>query len=894
MAHSFSEVWQFLKERLRRVKFAPSTLFILALSLLVSLIQFKLVWPWDPTLSYDTRLFYYPAQIVPAEAATDWTRFWLEPFYLTYSNKEVQAHESKPVFVLALRLWGSLVHAFNLAATVPEAWEYMVFMIATCWLVFLGIWQLGVKLGFPGLGALAAIVTLVCPWNLVLLYFPAYTQLSIALLCLSLWLLWHQSAPTAFLAGVVASLALLTNSSVIVYLGAMGLLALGMALPNRWRAFKLVLLFVTGLVAVFAAFKLLGQTGLVQHLFGGAPIDSPLEVLLRYYKRSIFYNEFYKVDTPKYPGILLLFLNYNSWVMLALLLATPFIFVWRAAKVGVAKLIFGPPTPVRSALLIWLVGFIAIAAIDLRPGVQLGRTYLVGYPFLALGVLILVWDTFREVRYGPALLLGLALAYSLETGVRLYDQFQAYHQASNEITALIQTGQRVAMLDFDGYREVMTRTVGAVCRCEAQRLISPISDMPGPAALTAWQADYILSGPEIPTVLPVNGGPSFSRLNKMSELFTSPRPKELPSLVVKREIPFWPTYPLLIFEDEFDTWGLITTQITASDYRVGPGTLKVWQFTYLMERADIDGDGWPDILYLTPINQEEKQVVVRLADGSGLSEEKVAFQASLDPQLIWLADINADGREDLMCANVTGNTLTYQAALSNGSGFETPFRLGEMDSRYTLVDFQDVNGDHQADAIYFEAETHSVWVATLNGQHLNPPSVWVQADRLQLAEIHFADVDGDGLADLLNFDTAADDQGILRVGLSTGTAFSALTDWATYGKSTPQQLQLGDVNDDGKADVLYFETAPRRNSTIWVSLSSDNGLTDAEPWLTYGGSDPKEVWYLDVNGDKRLDAVYFDRFRSQGLLVSFSTGHSFTASVPYRGDILRLLSSYTQ
>lgn len=867
----------------------------LALSFLVAWIQFSLVWPWDPALSYDTRLFYYPAQIVPDSAPTDWTRLWLEPFYLASSTREVQAHESKPVFVIALRLWGSLVRVFNPAAAIPGAQEYMLFMIATCWLLFLGIWQLGVKLGSPIVGGLAAVAVLVCPWNLVLLYFPAYTQLSMALLCLSIWLLWHQSLTTAFLAGVVASLALLTNNAVVVYLGAIGLLALSIALPQRWQAFKLATVFIAGVLTVFVIFKLLGQTSLVQPLFGGAPIDSPLEVLLRYYRRSIFYNHFDKVATPKYPGILLLFLSYNSWVMLALMIVTPFLFVWRAAKEGLATIIFGR-SRLRQSLLIWLVGFIAIAAIDLRPGVQLGRTYFVGYPFLLLGIFILFWDTFREVRYGNVLLLGLLLAYAIETPVRLYDQFRAYHQVSNEVYALTQTRKQVAMLEADGYRPVLATTLGPVCHCEAHQLIASIRALPNSTALTTLQTEYdsILSGPEIPTVLPVKAGAAFTQLNEMRELFTSPRPKEFLALLVKRKIPFWPAYPLLLFEDELHTWQFITTQVTGSDYQTGEGALKVWQFAYVTERADIDGNGWSDIIYLTKANQEngEKTVVVKLADSASLSEGKAAFQAVLDPRFIWFADMNADGREDLIYATATVNTLTYQAALSNGSGFEPPVRLGDTASNRPVVDFQDVTGDHQADAIYFDPEAHALWVATLNELHFNPPHVWAQDPRLQSTEIQFADMDGNGAADLLDFDTTTNEQASLRVGLSTGTAFSLLADWATYGKSLPQQLQVGDVNGDGKEDVLYFDSTPNHPATIMVSLASGTGLTDPHRWLTYQGSEPKGIWYLDVNGDKWLDAVY--RSASQELKVSLSTGHSFAESFAYRGDPLHLLSSQTR
>src|SRR5204862_6695734 len=100
------------------------------------------------------------------------------------------------------------------------------------------------------------------------------------------------------------------------------------------------------------------------------------------------------------------------------------------------------------------------------------------------------------------------------------------------------------------------------------------------------------------------------------------------------------------------------------------------------------------------------------------------------------------------------------------------------------------------------------------------------------------------------------------VSLSTGTSFTAPTKWLQHGASTPDQIQYADVNGDGRADALYFDTS--RSNGVWVSLSTGSSFTAPIQWLGHGPSTPDQIQYADVNGDGRADALYFDTLRSNG------------------------------
>lgn len=42
-----------------------------------------------------------------------------------------------------------------------------------------------------------------------------------------------------------------------------------------------------------------------------------------------------------------------------------------------------------------------------------------------------------------------------------------------------------------------------------------------------------------------------------------------------------------------------------------------------------------------------------------------------------------------------------------------------------------------------------------------------------------------------------------------------------------------------------------------------------------------QIQYVDVNGDRKADAIYFDVLRSREVWVSVSNGSGFTGAVPW-------------
>jgi hypothetical protein len=158
------------------------------------------------------------------------------------------------------------------------------------------------------------------------------------------------------------------------------------------------------------------------------------------------------------------------------------------------------------------------------------------------------------------------------------------------------------------------------------------------------------------------------------------------------------------------------------------------------------------------------------------------------------------------------------------------------------------------------------------------------------------DVNGDGRDDIVGFGNNA-----TYVSLSTGTAFGTPTSWisgygVTAGGWTSQDRyprMLGDVNGDGKDDIVAFG-----NAGTYVSLSNGTRFGSPALWIGNFGAvagawtsqnvTPRTV--ADVNGDGRADIVGFG---NAGAYVSLSTGTRFSAPVLWIGNFGAVAGAWT-
>jgi hypothetical protein len=296
--------------------------------------------------------------------------------------------------------------------------------------------------------------------------------------------------------------------------------------------------------------------------------------------------------------------------------------------------------------------------------------------------------------------------------------------------------------------------------------------------------------------------------------------------------------------------------------------------TYPRDLADVNGDGHADLVGFASTG-----VSVSLSIGSGFASGSI-WNGCYSTACGWagnsihprqLVDVNGDGRADVVGFADSGVSVSLStgSSFSNGSIWTAAFgrvSQGYTDDSVNPRMLADMNGDGLADMVGFSSQ--GVTVALSNGNQFQTPQIWTSSfasgpwGSMDVNPRLLADVNGDGLADVVGFNDTA-----IYVALSTGTGLLPVQAWKTgdmvrnSGWSTQQRYPryLVDVNGDGMADVVGISAAG-----VVVALSTGSSFQVGQAWILGFGEDdgyvsanvhPRHI--ADANGDGMPDVIGF-------------------------------------
>jgi FG-GAP-like repeat/FG-GAP repeat len=251
--------------------------------------------------------------------------------------------------------------------------------------------------------------------------------------------------------------------------------------------------------------------------------------------------------------------------------------------------------------------------------------------------------------------------------------------------------------------------------------------------------------------------------------------------------------------------------------------------------ADVNGDGKPDLIVANIGDGGEGSVSVLLNDGSGGFSAATNYAAGLPSLSVTTADVNGDGKPDIIVANQGSNDVSVLLNDSSG-GFGAPtfYAAGEDPLSITTAD---VNGDGRPDIIVAN-QNGDVSVLLNNGSGGYGAPAFYATGTVPLS-VTTADVNEDGKPDII----VTNGTGVSVLlnngsgGFGAPTSYSAQT---SYLPGEPIWLTTADVNGDGIPDII----TANQSDSVSVLLGNGHGGFGAPSPSARGSGRNRSLWRM--------------------------------------------------
>jgi hypothetical protein len=270
--------------------------------------------------------------------------------------------------------------------------------------------------------------------------------------------------------------------------------------------------------------------------------------------------------------------------------------------------------------------------------------------------------------------------------------------------------------------------------------------------------------------------------------------------------------------------------------------------------ADVNGDGKVDLLV---VNYLSNDVSVLLGNGDGTLAPEYTVAVGTSPLAVTFTDANHDGRPDLVVLDGGGSFIGESVVLGNGNGtFGVRLTSSAGNSVTGSMDVVDMNGDGNLDVVTSQNQGNRFTVQLGNGDGtFKAPVTFASASP---GAVLARDLNGDGLVDVLAMSGQAQQVTVYLSaanGNATGQAYtfvkpSLLGTERSIG-STASSVTSADFNGDGKPDVAWGAAS---GTGVWVALGNGNGTFGTATAFSVG-TRPQFVASADLNGDGKVDLV---------------------------------------
>ena len=303
-------------------------------------------------------------------------------------------------------------------------------------------------------------------------------------------------------------------------------------------------------------------------------------------------------------------------------------------------------------------------------------------------------------------------------------------------------------------------------------------------------------------------------------------------------------------------------------------------------RADLDGDGHPDVAMIAPWLGSRVDIMWGKGDGTFKTPAQQVWAGVLNSNVI-LGDYDGDGRIDLA---VTGSSSFTVVINEGGRRFRTgaTYVLQQSPFQNTGVT-DDFNGDGRLDIVLKTPVGLQTMHGNGNGTFSYGPFSYVAGVPGAIASLDDANLNGDGRRDIVASDAATQQVfALLNSGNGSFTVRSRVS-----VPVVPTTVRTGDLDHSGADSIVVLPEVSPPNRSAAVVLNDGTGVLRLLDYYPAGFANP--VGDLgDFNGDGHLDIVSVNTFsgnivvlagRGDGTFQSAGTfGTSINAQTPAVAD----------
>jgi hypothetical protein len=288
--------------------------------------------------------------------------------------------------------------------------------------------------------------------------------------------------------------------------------------------------------------------------------------------------------------------------------------------------------------------------------------------------------------------------------------------------------------------------------------------------------------------------------------------------------------------------------------------------------------------------------IITFTGGTALSSNSFGtrqdFNTDLQPQGIALADFDGDGKSDVATSNNYNTAGAASVSVLRNTSSSPAISFAPKQDHATggvtyAIASGDVDGDGKPDLVSTSITNISFSVF----RNTSSPGTISFAPKIDFTtsssplSVCIGDIDKDGKADIVVLNSSAQTISVFRNTGSIGSvSFAPKVDFATA--LSPQSLALADIDGDGKTDIAFTNKFSNSFSVYRNTSTSGNiSMAPRTDIASGAGNETFGISIADIDGDLKPDvAISFSNSSSGGGLQLFRNTSS-------AGSILLTLNS---